>query len=288
MTNTKALQQQQTTISALHRHPWVTAGQHFAVSASAAWLAHLLHHPLYTLKSQMMFHGPRFRFKTFFRSSANEPVRFLYRGLAARLVGIMPEKAMKMQAWTTVGRYMERNYENLTYTKWIIAGAAAGAATTLIGCPSERIMVLAQIQKQGVIAVMRSAGLNGLYHGWTATLYRDIVFNTTFFSLRELFVLKYEEKIGEDPQAFVRVALGLPAGCIASVVGCPHDVIKTRMQGKKVGSNYQSCLQIFTDIVKNEGPRHLMKGLVPRLIVVPSFMSVFYVINEELEKLFLR
>ena len=54
------------------------------------------------------------------------------------------------------------------------------------------------------------------------------------------------------------------------------------------GSNYQSCLQIFKDIVKNEGPRHLMKGLVARLIVVPSFMSVFYVINEELEKLFLR
>ena len=58
---------------------------------------------------------------------------FLLLGLAARLVGIMPEKAMKMQAWTTVGRYMERNYENLTYTKWIVAGAMAGAATTLIG-----------------------------------------------------------------------------------------------------------------------------------------------------------
>ena len=29
-----------------------------------------------------------------------------------------------------------------------------------------------------------------------------------------------------------------------------------------------------------------MKGLLPRLIAVPSMMSVFYVINEELEKLF--
>lgn len=30
-----------------------------------------------------------------------------------------------------------------------------------------------------------------------------------------------------------------------------------------------------------------MKGLLPRLIAVPSMMSVFYVINEELERLFL-
>ena len=107
-------------------------------------------------------------------------------------------------------------------------------------------MVLAQIQKQGVIAVIRSAGLNGLYHGWTATLYRDIVFNTTFFSLRELFVLKYEKRIGEEPQAFARVALGLPAGCIASVVGCPHDVIKTRMQGKKVGKEIMSLVSLHS------------------------------------------
>ena len=89
MTNTKALQQQQTTISALRRHSWVTAGQDFAVSASAAWLAHLLHHPLYTLKSQMMFHGPRFSFKTFFRSSANEPVRFLYRGMCVYIILVL-------------------------------------------------------------------------------------------------------------------------------------------------------------------------------------------------------
>lgn len=41
------------------------------------------------------------------------------------------------------------------------------------------------------------------------------------------------------------------------------------------------------NIVRNEGPQHLMKGLLPRLIAVPSMMSVFYVINEELERILL-
>ena len=42
----------------------------------------------------------------------------------------------------------------------------------------------------------------------------------------------------------------------------------------------------MSDIVKQEGARHLMKGLLPRLIVVPSMMSVFFTINEHLEEAF--
>lgn len=45
--------------------------------------------------------------------------------------------------------------------------------------------------------------------------------------------------------------------------------------------------RIVYEIAKYEGVRHLFKGLLPRLIAVPSMMSVFYVINEELEKVLL-
>ena len=49
-----------------------------------------------------------------------------------------------------------------------------------------------------------------------------------------------------------------------------------------------SVADVFRDIVRNEGPRHLMKGLLPRVLVVPMYMSVFYVFNEELEKRFIK
>ena len=54
-------------------------------------------------------------------------------GLVSRTFGIMPEKAFKMQGWIIVGRYMESHFERPTISKWLIAGAAAGAATTIIG-----------------------------------------------------------------------------------------------------------------------------------------------------------
>jgi len=57
----------------------MSAGQEFAVSAVAAGLSHVLHHPLYTLKSQMMFYGPEFKFKLFV-DRAKEHKGFLYRG----------------------------------------------------------------------------------------------------------------------------------------------------------------------------------------------------------------
>ena len=52
------------------------------------------------------------------------------------------------------------------------------------------------------------------------------------------------------------------------------------------GAPYRSCSQLFYDIIQKEGARNLMKGLMPRLVAVPSMMSTFYVIDEELKKLF--
>lgn len=265
----------------------MSAGQEFALSAVAAGMSHIIHHPLYTLKSQMMYHGPEFRIKTFF-SNVREQKSFLYRGLVSRTFGIMPEKAFKMQGWIMVGRLMERNFEEPGILKWMAAGAAAGAATTLIGCPSERAMVLAHIRKQAFTAVLRETGLRGLYFGFSATLYRDITFNMVFFTSREMFVKLYKRHYpGMDPDAKTRVLLGFPAGTLASVLACPFDVVKTRLQGMPLGGKVHSCSRIMLDIVRNEGARLLMKGLLPRLIAVPSMMSVFYVINEELERIFL-
>lgn len=67
------------------------------------------------------------------RSLQHEYVLLL--GVFSRTIGIMPEKAFKMQGWIIVGRMMEKHFDQPTYIKWLVAGAAAGAATTIIGLP---------------------------------------------------------------------------------------------------------------------------------------------------------
>ena len=148
----------------MRRHSMLTNGgaslvQEFGVSCLSASLAHIPHHPLYTLKSQMMFYGREFSFFNFLRRTRVTKGTFLFQGkqttlydcvskclyrpltsfpsspvgLVPRTFGIAPEKALKMQAWVLVGRWVDRHVDNPTITKWMMAGAAAGAATTLIG-----------------------------------------------------------------------------------------------------------------------------------------------------------
>ena len=108
--------------------------------------------------------------------------------------------------------------------------------TLTLGCPSERAMVLAQVQKQGFFKVITTTGLKGLYQGSTATFYRDVLFNIIFFTSRGYFDEQYTTSTGNEPQPFTRVVLGWPAGCLSSIVSCPLDVIKTRMQGQNLGN----------------------------------------------------
>ena len=48
-------------------------------------------------------------------------------------MGVMPEKAFKMQGWVVVGGVMEQNYKDSPMSTWLVGGAAAGALTALIG-----------------------------------------------------------------------------------------------------------------------------------------------------------
>ena len=54
--------------------------QDFALSGLAASLSHIPHHPLYTLKSQMMFYGKGFNIKQFVITSFERRGTFLMRG----------------------------------------------------------------------------------------------------------------------------------------------------------------------------------------------------------------
>ena len=66
---------------------------------------------------------------------------------------------------------------------------------------------------------------------------------------------------------------------------CKHTHAHTHANTTAKQSDW--ALKLVVDIARREGLRSLMKGLGPRLIAVPSYMSVFYVVNEELEWLLL-
>ena len=155
-------------------------------------------------------------------------------------MGIMPEKALKMQAWTIVGKQLEKR-DMSPLPKYLIAGSAAGVATTVLGCPSERIMVLAHIRKQGVIHVAQEIGFKGMYQGWRVTLNRDIVFNAFFFTTRDMLVdMRIKYSSDHKCNKFERFLAGLPAG------ECTLDAcMLTHIHKHTLHDTYGYCIQHF-------------------------------------------
>lgn len=208
-------------------------------------------------------------------------------GVATRAIGIAPEKALKMAAWDGGMCFVNYAFPQCPkFLQWTFAASLAGAATTIIGCPSERVMVIAQIQNVGFRAVFRKAGIRGLYHGAEATLHRDITFNMCLFVMRAYIMKWYEDCHGMEPGPLAKVWYGLPASVSAGIVTCPMDVVKTRIQGEEIKEFGRGIrpIPLMIQIARQEGVRCLFKGLLPRLISVPLYMSVFITVNEELQK----
>ena len=70
--------------------------QNFAVSCVSASLAHVPHHPLYTLKSQMMFHGNQFSLRKFLSMMWESRGAFLMRGIIGTIFIAVLHKAVIM------------------------------------------------------------------------------------------------------------------------------------------------------------------------------------------------
>ena len=81
--------------------------------------------------------------------------------------------------------------------------------------------------------------------------------------------------------------LSFASGVLAASVSCPLDVVKTRVQGAKLGSreSQQATLSVMKEIINTQGRRYLFKGLLPRIYVVPSMMSLFYVFDEAFKQI---
>ncbi|KAF9586487.1 hypothetical protein BGW38_003818 [Lunasporangiospora selenospora] len=224
---------------------------------------------------------------------AKEGVRGLYRGIGPNLVGITPEKAIKLAVNDFVREYLAEKTnvpeEKLAIQYGMIAGATAGFCQVIATNPMEITKIQMQVagtqklqpgeKRPTAMSIVRSLGLRGLYKGTPATLLRDVPFSILFFPLNSYLKLKGADENGKVsfPTIF---GAGIVAGVVAASAVTPADVIKTRLQvahrpGEPVFKGISDC---FQHIVRNEGASALFKGVVPRsLIVAPMFAIALFV-----------
>ena len=153
--------------------------------------------------------------------------------------------------------------------------------TSILNSPSELITIQATVWRNSFTSIVKERGVRFLYTGWTACLCREVVFGCIFFPTRHLIQLRGERSRGAGATGMERYRAGLLSGIVASLLTTPFDVIKTRMQSVNItGGKRWSLWGMFSYILREEGARALWRGVVPRLVSVPSHLSFFYLCFE--------
>lgn len=141
-------------------------------------------------------------------------LKSFYRGCVPQMIGVAPEKAVKLFAYTTVTNKL--NHDKISTQ--ILGGLLAGTCQVLITNPYEMIKINLQMNNK---IKYNELNFKKLYTGASACFLRDIPFSGIYFPL--YWYLK--EKQNLNP--FIS---GTLAGAPAAFLCTPADVIKTRMQ----------------------------------------------------------
>ncbi|KAF9917663.1 mitochondrial aspartate-glutamate transporter agc1 [Lobosporangium transversale] len=231
----------------------------------------------------------------------NEGVLGLYRGLGPQLVGVAPEKAIKLTMNDLVRKHLTDKDGNITFTSELIAGGVAGGSQVVFTNPLEIVKIRLQVAgeaaksmdinapRPGAVQIVRNLGIVGLYKGASACLLRDIPFSAIYFPVyahlkKDLF------KEGPDHRLTIGELLiaGAVAGMPAAYFTTPADVIKTRLQveAKKGQSTYNGITDAARKIYREEGFRAFFKGGPARIFRSSPQFGTTLMVYEILQRAF--
>ncbi|KAF2668634.1 mitochondrial carrier [Microthyrium microscopicum] len=147
--------------------------------------------------------------------------------------------------------YTKRTMIDLGVTPWLAyfnAGVIADVIASPLYVPSEVLKTRLQLQGRhnnpffqsgynyrstlhALTSIVRYEGLGALFYGYKATLYRDVPFSALQFAFYEQEQKIARSMVGNrDIGLPLEIFTGASAGCMAGVITCPLDVVKTRIQ----------------------------------------------------------
>ncbi|KAF5385009.1 hypothetical protein D9615_001219 [Tricholomella constricta] len=211
----------------------------------------------------------------------NEGFLGFYRGLGPQLIGVAPEKAIKLTVNDLIrGRATDPETGRIKLGWELFAGGMAGGCQVVFTNPLEIVKIRLQIQGEaakvegavpkGAVHIIRQLGILGLYKGASACLLRDIPFSAIYFTAywhlkKDLFNEGYN---GKQLSFLETLSAAGIAGMPAAYLTTPADVVKTRLQveARQGQTPYKGLQDAFVKIYKEEGFRALFKGGPARVL----------------------
>ncbi|KAL8940407.1 MAG: hypothetical protein Q9211_002296, partial [Gyalolechia sp. 1 TL-2023] len=212
-------------------HSVLESVHHFGLGSIAGAFGAFVVYPIDLVKTRMQNQRSKRVGEMLYKNSIdcakkvvrNEGFKGLYSGVLPQLVGVAPEKAIKLTVNDLIrGHFTEKNSNKIWWPHEILAGGTAGACQVIFTNPLEIVKIRLQVQgemakhtdvpRRSAMWIVRNLGLVGLYKGASACLLRDVPFSAIYFPgynhlKRDLF--------GESPSKKLGIIQLLTAGAIA-------------------------------------------------------------------------
>uniref|UniRef100_A0A8D3AU21 Solute carrier family 25 member 12 n=1 Tax=Scophthalmus maximus TaxID=52904 RepID=A0A8D3AU21_SCOMX len=223
-----------------------------------------------------------------------EGVFGFYRGLVPQLIGVAPEKAIKLTMNDFVRDKFTTQDGTIPLPAEILAGGCAGGSQVIFTNPLEIVKIRLQVAGEittgprvSALNVVRDLGFFGLYKGAKACFLRDIPFSAIYFPVYAHIKQKLTDEEGRLG-ALQLLTAGAIAGIPAASLVTPADVIKTRLQvAARAGqTSYSGVIDCFRKILQEEGFRAFWKGAGARVFRSSPQFGVTLVTYELLQRWF--
>jgi solute carrier family 25 (mitochondrial aspartate/glutamate transporter), member 12/13 len=274
-------------------HDVLVSAHHFLLGSIAGAFGAFMVYPIDLVKTRMQNQRAGRPGQLLYKNSIdcfqkvirNEGARGLYSGVLPQLVGVAPEKAIKLTVNDLVrGKFTEVKTGAIPVPAEILAGASAGGCQVIFTNPLEIVKIRLQVQgeaakaasrdgeqftKRSALWIVRNLGLKGLYKGASACLLRDMPFSAIYFPT---YSHLKKDLFGESPTKKLGILQLLSAGAIAGMPAAylttPCDVIKTRLQveARKGDTTYNNIMDCARKVMREEGFKAFWKGGPARVI----------------------
>ncbi|KAI3435642.1 hypothetical protein D9Q98_001700 [Chlorella vulgaris] len=199
----------------------------------------------------------------------------LYRGLPVSAGAMLPITSVQFG----MNRLLEQTYKRVMNTDQLGTGSTigiamgAGAASAVMGCPAEFVMIQQQKSGRSLPAEFRhivsTYGALKPIKGFSATVLRESLYASGYLAVAPLLrgVLEQQPAVANLPGG-PTVVSGVAAGLLATVCTQPADTIKTRMQAFPdtiSHPQYRTLVSTTQHIIQSEGAGTLFAGMWPRM-----------------------
>ncbi|CAN8068046.1 unnamed protein product [Agarophyton chilense] len=219
----------------------------------------------------------------------------LYRGASVSLMGQVPYGMLTFGTYETLKTVFAQSRLQ-TWPDWartVLAATIGDAIGSLWLTPSE---VVKSKTQAGVYASpfqainsLSKQGPLAFYQGYSAAIARDIPFRIIqllMFERSRAWYMKRTNKSLDRITPLENLLIGAFAGTITGFTTCPLDVIRTRMMSQPKGT-YKNALDCVTKLLAKDGPGALMRGIIPRCLVIGPASAIFF-FTFEASKAFFR